>query len=167
MSESKPHRSLSKSMPGPPHLRFYTAHRLVAWQPLDVLDDRLLDDIVAWILIIEKTSTPFNRFIDFSRLTKISVHIDHVFEVAQERAETFAGATPVRTAIYCNALVGFGIARLYESLMEGTPIKVSAFRDLPSAAEWLSVPAAILTLSDDPASHGEPRKPLGGAQDMG
>ena len=140
-------------MPGPPHLRFYAAHRFVAWQPFGVLDDRLLDDIVDWILVIEKTSTPFNRFIDLSQLTTINVRIAHVFKIAEKRTEEFSGVVPVRTAIYCKELLGFGIAKLYESLMEGTLIKVRAFRDLPSAAEWLAVPSSVLTLEDEPTSH--------------
>ena len=59
----------------------------------------------------------------------------------------------MRTALYSDEWVGFGIARLYESLMEHTPIKARAFRDLAGAAEWLSVPAKVLTLKDEPAPH--------------
>jgi len=47
--------------------------------------------------------------------------------------------------------VGFGIARMYESLMKGTPIDARAFRDRVTAAIWLDVPAEILKLEDKPA----------------
>jgi hypothetical protein len=47
--------------------------------------------------------------------------------------------------------VGFGIARMYESLMKETPIDARAFRDRATAAIWLGVPAEILKLEDKPA----------------
>src|SRR5215472_3575454 len=101
-TQSATSRSQSRILPGPPGLRFYPAHQMVAWQPHGVLDDRLLDDIAAWIQLIEKTSNPFKRFIDFSQLIAVQVQLDHVFKVARDRARSYRGAVPVRTAIYCN-----------------------------------------------------------------
>jgi len=49
--------------------------------------------------------------------------------------------------------VAFGIASMYESLMEDTLIEARAFRDLAAAAEWLAVPVDVLTLKDEPAPH--------------
>jgi hypothetical protein len=59
----------------------------------------------------------------------------------------------VRTALFSDDWVSFGIASLYESLMENTPIKARAFRDRAGAAEWLSVPVDVLTLKDEAAPH--------------
>jgi hypothetical protein len=153
MKTSRPagSRPLSRSVPGPPYLRYYDKHRVVAWQPHGVLDDSLLDEIAEWIVAIEKVSLPFNRFVDFSHLSKISLQIGHVFTFARERAEKFHAVTPVRCALYCDKVVGFGIARLYETLMKDSPIEARAFRDRAAAAEWLEVPAEILSLMDEPA----------------
>ena len=145
----------SKIIPGPSYLRHYAAHNLVVWRPEGILDDALLDAIAEWIVTIEKVSLPFKRFIDFSRLTIISVRTRHVFDFAQKRAEQFTGIAPVRTALFSDDWVAFGIARLYESLMEGTPIEARAFRDRHGAAAWLSVPENILIADDNPAG---PRK---------
>ena len=131
----------SRIIPGPAHLRHYPAHDLVAWQPQGVLDDRLLDEIGEWLSDIEKTSAPLKRFIDFSRLTEVAVRTSHVFEFARKRAEQFPGVTPVKSALFSEDWVGFGIARMYESLMKETPIDVRAFRDRAKAAVWLGVPA--------------------------
>jgi hypothetical protein len=57
----------------------------------------------------------------------------------------------VRTALFSDGWVAFGIACFYESLMENTLIEVRAFRDLGRAAEWLAIPVDILTLKDEPA----------------
>jgi len=45
----------------------------------------------------------------------------------------------VRTALFSDDWVAFGIASMYESLMEDTLIEARAFRDLATAADWLAV----------------------------
>ena len=141
----------SRIIPGPAHLRQYPAHNLVAWQPQGVLDDHLLDEIGEWLCNIEKVSAPEKRFVDFSRLTEVAVRTSHVFAFARKRAAQFAGVTPVKSALYSEDWVGFGIALLYESLMKETPIDARAFRERAAAAVWLGVPAEILKLEDRPA----------------
>ena len=140
----------SRIIPGPTHLRQYPAHNLVAWQPQGVLDDQLLDEIGEWLCDIEKASAPLKRFVDFSRLTSVAVRTKHVFEFARKRVEQFAGVTPVKSALFSDDWVGFGIALLYESLMKETLIEAQAFRDRAKAAVWLDVPAEILKLEDKP-----------------
>ena len=153
---------ISERLSGPPFLRHYPAHRLVAWQPHGMMDDAMLDQIAEWILSIEPVSTSFKRFIDLSRLIAVSVRTRHLFDFARKRAETFAAGEPVRSALFSDDWVGFGIARLYESLMDNTPIKVRAFRNLNDAAEWLRIPVDVLTLKDVPSpdAGGLPRKRL-------
>ena len=148
-TDPKASRAISKALPGPPFLRYYPANRLVAWQPQGTLDDLMLDQIAKWLVGIEKASLPFKRFVDFSQLTTIAVRTRHVFELARKRAEQFTGVEPVRTALFCDDWVGFGIARLYESLMEDTLIEARAFHDLAKAAEWLAIPVDVLTLKDE------------------
>ena len=138
--------TISKSLPEPPFLRHYPAHQLVAWQPQGTLDDDMLDQIAEWLVIIEKVSLPFKRFVDLSQLTMVAVRTRHLFEFARKRAEQFAGVAPVRAGLFCDDWVGFGIARLYESLMENTAIEAQAFRDRVRAAEWLGVPVDVLML---------------------
>jgi hypothetical protein len=137
-------------LPEPAHLWQYPAHDLVVWQPHGVLNDHLLDEIGEWVCAFEKASPEFKRFVDFSRLTEVAIRTNHLFEFARKRAEQFAGITPVKSALFSKDWVGFGIARMYESLMRGTPIDARAFRDRVAAAIWLDVPAEILKLEDKP-----------------
>jgi hypothetical protein len=111
----------------------------------------MLDEIGNWLCLAERESPSFERFIDLSRLTEVAVRTHHVFAFARERTEQLAGNRPVRSALFSEDWIGFGIARMYESLMQGTPIDARAFRDRAAAAEWLEVPAHILKLEDTPA----------------
>jgi len=139
-------------IPGPAQLRHYPALDLMAWQPQGVLDDVLLEQIGEWICTIDQTSAPVKRFVDLSRLASIAVRTNHVFEFARKRIDQFAGNTPVKSAVFCEDWIGFGIAMLYENLMAGTPIEVRAFQDHAKAAVWLEVPLKILKLEDIPES---------------
>jgi hypothetical protein len=150
---SKASRSVSKSLPGPDFLRYYPGHRLMAWQPRGVLDNLMLDQIAEWLVDIEKASLPFKRFIDLSQLTTVAVRSRRVFEFARKRAEQFTGFELVRTALFSDDWIAFGIACFYESLMEDTLIEARAFRDLARAADWLATPVEVLTLKDKPAPH--------------
>ncbi|HEY4757779.1 MAG TPA: hypothetical protein VIH43_04415 [Chthoniobacterales bacterium] len=138
-------------LPGPAHVWQYPAHNLIAWQPQGVMDDELLDEIGEWLCRIEKAAAPEKRFVDFSRLTEVAVRTNHLFEFARKRAEQFTGVATVKSALFSKDWVGFGIARMYESLMRGTPIDARPFRDRVTAAIWLDVPAEILKLEDKPA----------------
>src|SRR6476620_7035415 len=143
-TDSKASLAISTSLPGPEFLRYYPAYRLIVWQPQGTLDDLMLDQIADWLVDIEKVFPPFKRFIDFSQLTTVAVRPGHVFKVARRRAQQFAGVEPVRTALFSDDLVTLAIARLYESLMEGTLIEARAFSDLASAADWLAIPVDVL-----------------------
>ncbi len=111
----------------------------------------MLDEIGEWLCNIERALTPFERFVDLSLLTSVAVRTHHLFEFARKRAEQYAGTAPVKSAVFTDDWIGFGIAQMYENLMKKTPIDVRAFRDRAQAAEWLGVPAEILNLGDAPA----------------
>ena len=113
----------------------------------------MLDEIGEWLCDIEKAWSPLRRFVDFSRLTEVAVRTSHVFEFGRKRAEQFPdGVTPVKSALFCEDWIGFGIACMYEGLMKETAvIDARAFRDREQAAAWLGVPAKDLKLEDTPA----------------
>jgi hypothetical protein len=148
---SKASHAISNSLPGPDFLRYYPAHRLIAWQPQGTLDDLMLNQIADWLVDIEKASLPLKRFVDLSQLTDVAVRTRHVFEFARKRKAQFAGVELVRTALFSDDWVCHAMASLYESLMEGTLIDVRAFRDLGRAAQYLGIPVDVLTLKDEPA----------------
>ncbi len=51
---------------------------------------------------------------------------------------------PVKSAIFADTTIGFGIARMYAERMKCAFIDVCAFRDGAEAAEWLGVPLESL-----------------------
>jgi hypothetical protein len=146
-------RSFWRAFPGAPHLRYDPAHRLIAWQPHRVLDDRLMRRIASWILSAHTISLPFNRFVDLSRLTEISIHLHHGFGVRSEALAEDGPIDRIKCALFCDKPVGFAIARFYETFAKDSLIEVRAFCERAAAAEWLKVPASVLRLRDEARPH--------------
>jgi hypothetical protein len=142
--------AISRELPGPAFLRHYPGYDLVTWQPQGVLDDALLNQIAAWLVAVEKEMISRRRFVDLSQLSSLAIRTRHLFEFARKRAEDFTGTMSVRSALFSDDWVGFGIAQLYESLMKNTRIEVRAFQKRDEAAKWLDLPAEILSLKDAP-----------------
>jgi hypothetical protein len=125
-----------------PNARYHANERLLTWRPLGSFDDTLADEVIAMLELDETFgNVPFHRYTDLSLLTDIRLKIGHVFEIAKHRRMV---SEPVLSAFFGETTVGFGIARMYETLMEGGVIQVRAFRDRNVAAEWLGVPAQLL-----------------------
>ena len=51
---------------------------------------------------------------------------------------------PVKTALFADNPMSFGVAHLYQLLMADAMIEVRAFKDRAAAAAWLEVPLKTL-----------------------
>jgi hypothetical protein len=74
-----------------------------------------------------------------------------MFRFARQRIDKRPGIAPIRCALFCDNPVGFGIARLYETVMKDALVEAHAFRDRAEAAEWRGVLVKLLSLEDTPA----------------
>lgn len=127
-----------------PGLCYHRELRLLTWHPTGVLDDTLLDKVIVFIKEFEASiDESFNRFSDLSGLVDIKVKFGHAFQIAQHQREFHAGVR-VKSVLYSERLVGLGMARMYESLMQDGPIDVRVCRTRAEAAEWLGVPVEPL-----------------------
>ena len=115
----------------------------MAWSPHGVLDVTRADTILRWLEAVEPCLGNFNRFIDFSRISRIELGYADVAEIARRRNEGYAGG-PVKTAILAVSPLAYGIARMYEQLIRSVPIDVHVVAELAAAAEVLGVPTDVL-----------------------
>ena len=127
-----------------PDTRYFPQVRLVTWHPRGVFDEHLADQIVDFMEHEERIANdPFDRFTDLDRLSEIHLKIGHAFEFADRRRTGYRG-DPVKSAVFSERFVGYGIAHMYETLMMGARIQVRAFRSREAAGIWLGVPAELL-----------------------
>jgi hypothetical protein len=139
---------LRKTFPG---TWYHPRFKLLAWFPHGMLNEAFVDQVVEFIEMEEVIQdAPFDRYVDFSGLSQIRLGMDHIIRVARRR---YPVKQPVKTAIFADQSVSFGIALMYEWLMHGSMIEVRAFDKRELAADYLEVPIEVLT------------KPLSGSVD--
>ena len=89
-----------------------------------------------------------DRIVDLEDVTRSDITFAEMLDLAKMRAAiVFPNA--FRSAIVARTPVKYGMARMFQSLMEANrQISVGIFNDLPSAQVWLATP-------DRPAIHQE------------
>ena len=130
-----------RSYPRFPRNWYYPKFRLT-WHPVGVLTDAVADQIIEFVEMQEHDQDElFDRYTDFSGLTKIQLKVKHMFEIARRRR---SAREPVNSAFFADQPVTLSIAKMYEGLMERAMITVRVFEKREAAAEWLGVPLQIL-----------------------
>src|SRR5437899_12198757 len=84
----------------PAHVLFRKDLSLILWKPHGILDEVLVNEIVAFIDVAEeRASKPFNRFADLSALDMVDLNFKFVFHIALHRRLS-APHSPVKSAFY-------------------------------------------------------------------
>jgi len=118
---------------------------LLVARPTGILDAEMAESIVDFIEIKEAhIETGFNRFCDLTRLDGIHLSLVEVLKLAVRRRAFNPNDFHVKSAFLAADALGFGIASMYEQLLNSPRIEVRVWSDLQSAANWLGVKADIL-----------------------
>jgi hypothetical protein len=109
-------------------------------RPKGVLNLDMAQRIVEFVEIKEVSlEKGFNRFCDLTRLEGIQLSSDDVLELANRRRAFNPNDIRVKSAFFATSPLAFGVARLYEQLLNSPRIEVRVFSDIESAADWLAV----------------------------
>jgi hypothetical protein len=120
---------------------------LMVLRPHGVLGARMTEKIIELVEIREEqVETGFNRFCDLTRLDGIRLSTIEIFKLAERRREFNPNDIHVKSAFLATDPLAFGIARMYEQLLQSPRIEVRVWDDLQSAAGWLGVAKDGLTL---------------------
>jgi len=115
------------------------------WKPHGILDQALVNEVVAFIDTAEKRSSePFNRFTDLSALDMVDLNFKFVFDIALHRRLAYAPNPPVKSAFYVTSPVTTHYTKLHAMLTDYSPLEVSLFTDRGGAAAWLGVTVEAL-----------------------
>ena len=120
---------------------------LVVARPVGIFDRKSAEELVNFVEIKEElTETGFNRFTDLTRLKAIQLTTDDVVQLAARRRAFNPNDIRVKSAFLATDPLAFGIARIYELLLNSPRIEVRTWWDRESAANWLDVHADLLML---------------------
>lgn len=124
---------------------FHSDLALETWFPIGVLDIFIATFMAHYIGFEESVSDkPFNRFTDLSMLSAIHLDLKDVAKIVAIRRASYDDGPPVKSAILAISAPTYGVARMFEALMEPSPIDVKIFRNAGDAAQWLGVPVTAL-----------------------
>ena len=131
----------------PAHVLFRKELSLILWKPRGILDEVLVNEIVAFIEAVERrASKPLNRFSDLSGLDAVDLNFKFVFHVALDRRLSAAPKPAVKSAFYVTSPATTHYIKLHAMLTDYSPLDVSLFTDRAAAAKWLGVPGEALTM---------------------
>jgi hypothetical protein len=131
----------------PAHVLFRKELSLLVWKPHGILDQALVDEIVAFVEAAEeRAQKPFNRFADLSVLDAVDLNFKFVFQVALHRRLSYAQHPPVKSAFYVTSPATAHYAKLHAMLTDYSPLDVALFTERAAAAKWLGVPVEALMM---------------------
>jgi hypothetical protein len=131
----------------PAHVLFRKDLSLLVWKPHGILDQELVNEIVAFVEAAEEgAQKPFNRFADLSALDAVDLNFNFVFHIALHRRLAFASHPPVKTAFYVTSPDTTHYIKLHAMLTDHSPLHVSLFTERAAAAKWLGVPVEALRM---------------------
>lgn len=131
----------------PAHVLFRKEFSLILWKPRGILDQSVVNEVVAFIEAAEKrASKPFDRFTDLSALDMVDLNFKFVFHVALARRLSAAPKPAVKSAFYVTSPATTHYIKLHAMLTDYSPLDVSLFTDRDAAAKWLGVPEEALAM---------------------
>lgn len=129
----------------PPDIYFRSEHSLLLWKPRGVLNEKVVNQIVAFIRNEEaKSDLHALRFIDTSELTAIELNFRYVFHVAIARRMSREGKSSAKSAFYIEDPEFEHYFKLHALLTDHSPLHVQLFKKREAAADWLGVPLESL-----------------------
>jgi hypothetical protein len=113
---------------------------LAVARPRGILDARAAEEIVEFIEVKElELEQGFNRFCDLASIDGITLSVSDVFLLASRRRAFNPNNIRVKSAFLATNPLAFGLARMYEQLLNSPRIEVRVWSDLEAAADWLGV----------------------------
>jgi hypothetical protein len=131
----------------PAHVLFRKELSLMVWKPHGILDQALVNEIVAFVAAAEeRVQKPFKRFADLSALDAVDLNFSFVFHTALHRRLAFESHPPVKKAFYVTSPATTHYVKLHAMLTDHSPLHVSPFTERAAAAKWLGVPVETLSV---------------------
>ena len=119
--------------------------RLLIWRPRGVLNEAVLDKILAYLVLQEgRFERQFDRFTDLSVVDAVDVTFKYVFHFALYRRLTRMGREPLKSAILVTTPAVERYVRLHALVTDRSPLKVKIFKNYETAAKWLGVSVELL-----------------------
>ena len=120
---------------------------LLRWRPTGVLNRQKILDFINFVnQSTEKRDPHFDRYIDLSQVTGISVMYDDLAPIAKARKAFYSShfSKKIKLVFFAHNTLSFGMARMYQILSEDENLDFQIFRSIDEVASYLQIDKRIL-----------------------
>jgi hypothetical protein len=123
-------------------------HGVVRFVAEDVFSSRDLSESIKRVTAHPDFRPDYDHLVDMRAVSAFQPDSKDIRKRSQDDRDNIRLDTS-RIAIVATNNVVFGMARMYETLMDGADVTVRTFRDMAEAEAWLDLEAAATTGSKD------------------
>ena len=129
----------------PPGVECLEDARLFVWRPRGILDEEVLNKILAYVLVQEgRFGRIFDRFTDLALIDAVDLTFKYVFHFALYRRLSRIGREELKSAILVRSPEVARYVKLHALVTDHSPLKVKMFKEYGAAATWLDVPVRLI-----------------------
>jgi len=127
---------------------FFKTDNLLIWRPTGQIQIEKIQDFVKFLEESFTMNNPdFMRFIDLSHIEGISVNYEELYGIAADRRD-YANKKfedIVKLAFYVTNALSFGMARMYENMLDSEAFTIGIYYSLKEVADFLDVDISLLS----------------------
>lgn len=127
---------------------FSATDQLVIWRPIGILKtEKILEFIKFLNSYGEKHDPHFNRFIDLTHISGISVQYKDLYPIAEQRKKYFTAklTDKVKMVFLVDNPVTYGMARMYQTLTSNPQLNVIILKNIEEVSNFLGVPVSVIS----------------------
>jgi hypothetical protein len=134
----------------PPDIEFHEDIRLLVYRPHGLVNKAVVNKIISVLGELETAfKEPFNRFSDTVGADAVDLNFEYIIHVSLYRRSFYGKRRPIKSAILATDATLIHYGKVHALPTQGSPINVRVFQDRKEAAQWLSVPIALLMADAD------------------
>ena len=127
---------------------YFETDRLIIWRPLGILDTSKINEFIKFLEESSSKRDPhFNRFIDLSQISGISVEYQDLYPIARQRKSYFKNK--IRRKVKMVFLVknphSYGMARMYQTLSDEPTLDMHITESREEVSSFLGVDLSLIT----------------------
>ena len=127
---------------------FFKTDNLLIWRPTGSIHIEKIQEFIKFLegqMAVKNVN--FMRFIDLSLIEGISVNYEELYSIAADRRDHAIKKfeSIVKLAFHVTNALSFGMARMYENMLDSESYEIGIFYSLKEVSEFLEVDISLLS----------------------
>ena len=127
---------------------FMKTDKLAIWRPKGVMNTKKILEFITFLNEQSQQKDPhFNRFIDLSYISGVSVRYEDLYPIAEQRKKYYFinVKQKVKMAFLVKNPFTFGMARMYMMLTKNPLLQVNILKKIEDVSDFLEIDVSLLS----------------------